>query len=72
LSVENKSIDYSNQAVEASEAAGDIEQLRVTYKNLSTAQKMNGNVKGAMASYAKMVKLKKTIVDVKNLKKKLV
>ena len=62
----NKSIEYSNQAVEASEAAGDIEQLRVTYKNLSTAQKMNGNVKGAMASYAKMMKLKKTIFNSKD------
>ncbi len=61
-----KSIEYSNRSVEVSEEAGDIEQLRVTYKNLSTAQKMNGNVKGAMASYAKMVKLKKTIFNSKD------
>lgn len=57
----NKSIDFLNRSVTVAEEVGDIDQLRTSYKNLSAAQKMAGNVKGAMASYKKMLALKKTI-----------
>jgi signal transduction histidine kinase/DNA-binding response OmpR family regulator len=57
----NKSIEYSNKAIEVSDEVGDIEQMRTSYKHLNAAQKMNGNVKGAMNSYTKMMALKKTI-----------
>ena len=57
----NKSIEYSNKSIEASDEAGDIEQLKISYKNLNAAQKMAGKVKDAMESYAKLTSLKKTI-----------
>jgi adenylate cyclase len=57
----NKSMEYSNKSIEASDEVGDVEQLKISYKNLNAAQKLAGNVKGAMASYAKLVSLKKTI-----------
>jgi adenylate cyclase len=65
-----QSIAYSNRAIEPSESVGDIEQLKTSYKNLNTAQKMMGNVKGAMASYAKLVSLKKTIFNAKKIDNK--
>ena len=55
----DKSMDYSNQAIVASEDAGDMELLRTSYKNLSAAQKLAGKIQESMASYAKFVKLKK-------------
>lgn len=60
-----KSIDYSTRSITANEEIGDIDQLRTSYKNLSAAQKMSGNVKAAMQSYSKMVALKKTFFTAK-------
>ena len=56
-----RSIDNSNKAIAAGEETGDIDQLRTSYKTLSAAQKMDGDLKGAMASYKKMLALKKSI-----------
>lgn len=61
----DKSISYSNKAISVSEDIGDIDQLKASYKNLSAAQKLSGNVKDAMASYAKMMTLKKTVLTAK-------
>jgi class 3 adenylate cyclase len=61
----DKSIDYSNKSIEVSDEVGDIDQLKASYKNLSAAQKMAGNVKGAMASMAKLASLKKNIFNSK-------
>jgi len=61
----NKSIEHLNKSIEVSEEAGDIDQLRMSYKNLAAAQKLSGNVKAAMKTYAKMVALKKTIFNSK-------
>lgn len=63
----NKCIEYANRSIQASEEAGDIEQLKKSYKTLNSAQKMSGNVKGAMASYAKLVSLKKNIFNAKKV-----
>jgi len=61
----NKSIEYSNKSIAASEEVGDMDQLKASYKNLGAAQKMSGNLKGAMSTYAKMTALKKTIFSKK-------
>ncbi len=57
----NKSIEYSNKSIAASTEAGDIAQLKTSYRNLNTAQKMAGRVKDAVASYAMLTSLKKGI-----------
>ena len=62
----DKSIEYSNKSIEVSEAVGDIEQLKTSYKNLSAAQKMSGNIKGAIASTAKIAALKNRILSNKS------
>ena len=54
----NKAIEYSNKSIDLSEEVGDLEQLKSAYKELYAAQKMNGNVKDAMATYTKMQSLK--------------
>jgi signal transduction histidine kinase/DNA-binding response OmpR family regulator len=60
-------IDFLNKSVTASEEAGDIEQLKASYKNLSAAQKLNGDIKAAMSNYKKMLALKKTIFNSKKV-----
>ena len=64
----NKSIEYSNKSVILSEEVGDIEQLKIAYKNLYTSQKMSGNVKDALATYGKMMKLKHAALDPRKAK----
>jgi signal transduction histidine kinase/DNA-binding NarL/FixJ family response regulator len=60
-----RSIEFLNRSAVISEEVGDIDQLKASYKNLSVAQKMTGNVKGAVATYKKMLTLKKTIFTAK-------
>ena len=62
------SIEYSNKSVQACDEVGDIEHLKMAYKNLYTAQKMSGNVKGALDNYKKMIALKHTIFNSKKAK----
>ena len=59
----NKSVEYSTKSAQEAEQVGDIEQLRIAYRNLSAAQKMLGNVKGALATYGKMMSLKHSILN---------
>lgn len=63
-----RSIDYSNRSVRVAEEIGDIDQLKMSYKNLSAAQKMSGNVKDALASYGKLMSLKHSILNPKKAK----
>ncbi len=64
----DKSIEYSTKSIKMAEEVGDAEQLKMAYKNLYTAQKMAGNVKGALATYGKMVALKHTALNPKKAK----
>jgi signal transduction histidine kinase/DNA-binding NarL/FixJ family response regulator len=59
------SCQYSEKAIATGEEIGDIEQLRSSYKNLSAAQKMNGDLKAALKSYGKMAALKKNVFNAK-------
>ncbi len=52
-----KSIEYANKSIAASEEAGDITQLRSSYKNLFTAQTMSGNLSGSLATKKKQTAL---------------
>ena len=54
----DKCIAYLNNSIRFGEQTGDIELLKTAYKNLSAAQKMTGNVAGALDSYRKMRALK--------------
>lgn len=54
-----RAIDYFNRSIPISEEVGDVEQLKKSYKELSVAQKANGEVKASIASYSKYVSLKK-------------
>lgn len=60
-----KSIEFLNKSASVSEEVGDIDQLRTSYKNLSAAQKLSGDVKGAVATLKKSLALKKTIFTAK-------
>ncbi len=64
----DRSIDYSTKSVKLSEEVGDIEQLRAAYKSLYAAQKMSGNVKGALDTYGKMMALKHAILNPRKAK----
>ncbi len=54
-----RAIDYFNRSIPVSEEVGDVEQLKKAYKELSAAQKANGEVKASIASYSKYMSLKK-------------
>jgi adenylate cyclase len=53
-----KAIDYCNKSADEAEAVGDIDQMRTANRDLYAAQKMNGNVKDAMATYTRIQSLK--------------
>jgi hypothetical protein len=53
-----KCIEYSNKAVDASEAVGDEENLKAAYQNRYSAEKMAGKLKDAIATAAKLTSLK--------------
>lgn len=54
----NKAIEYSSKSIKAGEEVGDVDQMKKSYKNLSAAQKLAGDLPGALISYRKMVSLK--------------
>lgn len=60
-------IDYLNKSIAASNEVGDIDQLRTSYKNLSAAQKLNGDIKGSIASYKEALALKKSIFSARKV-----
>lgn len=64
----NKSIEYSNKSIALSGEVGDINQLKTDYKNLYAAQKIAGDLKGALASYGKMMSLKHAVLNPKKAK----
>jgi len=58
-----RSMDYSNRAIAMGEEVGDIDQMRESYRNLSAAQKLSGDIKGSIQTQEKMLGLKKTIFN---------
>jgi len=55
----NKSMDYCKRSIDVGEEIGDVDHLRKSYKTLSAAQKMSGNLAASMKTLAKMMALKK-------------
>ena len=54
----NKAIDNLNNSISSGEVTGDISLMKKSYKALSAAQNLAGNVAGALDSYRKMISLK--------------
>ncbi len=63
-----RSMDYSEKSAEISDQIGDMDQLKSAYQNIYTAQKMQGKVKDAMSTYAKITALKHAILNPKKAK----
>ncbi len=61
----DRSMDYSKKAIATSEEVGDIEQMRTSYKCLSAAQKLSGDIKASIQTYKNMLALKKTMFSSK-------
>ena len=60
-----KCIEYSNKAVDASEAIGDEENLKAAYQNRYSAEKMAGKLKDAVGTLSKITSLKHNILGSK-------
>lgn len=60
-----RSVDYLNKSVVAAEEVGDIDQMRTSYKHLSAAQKLSGDIKGSIGTYKKMLALKNSMFNAK-------
>lgn len=61
----DRSMDYLNKSVNTAEQVGDVDQMRTSYKHLSAAQKLSGDIKGSIVTYKKMLALKKTMFNSK-------
>lgn len=61
----DRSMDYLNKSVATAEQVGDIDQMRESYKHLSAAQKLSGDIKSSIVTYKKMLALKKTMFNSK-------